>query len=377
VSDLTDPVAFAQALIRRPSVTPKDEGAIDLLIEALSSLGFTCHDLTFSAPDTPDVRNLYARLGAKGPNFCFAGHTDVVPVGQGWTRDPFAAEIDDGVLYGRGACDMKGGIAAFVAAIARRLKESGPPQGSISLLITGDEEGPAINGTVKVLDWLAKRGEKIDFCLVGEPTNPRQLGDEIKIGRRGSLNGRIALKGSQGHTAYPQLADNPIPRLLQKLNRLIAEPLDQGSEHFEPSNIEITTIDVGNPATNVIPAEIRAGFNVRFNDLHSGKSLSEKLMAIFGPDLRIEISGESFLTPPGRLSATVAEAVAAETGRTPALTTTGGTSDARFIKSVSPVVEFGLVNKTIHKADECVALADLERLSRIYRQIIDRLVGEA
>jgi succinyl-diaminopimelate desuccinylase len=377
VSDFTDPVALAQALIRRPSVTPKDEGAIDLLIEALSSLGFACHDLSFSAPDTPDVRNLYARLGSEGPNFCFAGHTDVVPVGQGWTRDPFAAAIENGVLYGRGACDMKGGIAAFIAAIARRLKENGPPKGSISLLITGDEEGPAINGTVKVLDWLAERGEKIDFCLVGEPTNPTELGQEIKIGRRGSLNGRISLKGSQGHTAYPQLADNPIPRLLQKLNRLIAEPLDQGSEHFEPSNVEITTIDVGNPATNVIPAEIRAGFNIRFNDLHSGKSLNEKLMSIFGQDLRIEVSGESFLTPPGQLSRAVAEAIEAETGRIPAFTTTGGTSDARFIKSVSPVVEFGLVNKTIHKADECVAIADLESLSRIYRLVIDKLVGGA
>ena len=369
MNQLRDPLPLAQALIRRASVTPADEGALGVLADALTRLGFVCHPVRFG-----EIENLYARLGDSGPNFCFAGHTDVVPVGSGWTVDPFGGELIDGHLYGRGAADMKGAIACFVAAVARRL-EAGPLPGSVSLLITGDEEGRAIDGTVKVLDWLARRGERLDACLVGEPTNPKRLGEMMKIGRRGSLNGRLTVYGTQGHSAYPHLADNPIPRLLRML-ALLEQPLDQGSEHFQASTIAITTVDVGNPATNVIPAQAKAGFNIRFNDLHSGRSLEEWLrrgFAAVGGDyeLTIEVSGESFLTPPGLLSDLVAKAVKAETGLDCELSTTGGTSDARFIKDYCPVLEFGLVGLTMHKADERVALADLETLTRIYQSVLD------
>jgi succinyl-diaminopimelate desuccinylase len=378
MTDLTNPLDIAQALIRCASVTPDDAGAIDLLAGALQRLGFTCHRVD-SATNGPTIRNLYARLGDGGPNFCFAGHTDVVPVGKGWSVEPFAAEMIDGKLFGRGASDMKGAIACFVAAVARFLAE-GKPRGSISLLITGDEEGPAVDGTVRVLDWLEARGETLDACLVGEPTNPRALGDGIKIGRRGSLNARLTVFGSQGHAAYPHLADNPIPRLLDMLNRLTEHPLDQGSDHFQASTLALTTIDVGNPATNVIPAEARAGFNIRFNDRHSGTSLGDWIRttcdAVGGQyELTVEVSGESFVTDPGPLSEAVAAAVAAETGRMPELNTAGGTSDARFIRRACPVVEFGLVGQTMHKADENVAVADLETLTRIYLRVLDGLVG--
>ena len=377
---LTDPLAIAQALIRCPSVTPDDAGAIDALIQALTRLGFVCHDLIFDSAGIP-IRNLYARLGTSEPNICFAGHTDVVPPGQGWTVDPFAAQVMDGRLFGRGAADMKGGIACFVAAVAKFLA-GGPPAGSISLLITGDEEGPAQDGTVKVLEWLAGRGERLDGCIVGEPTNPRRLGEMMKIGRRGSLNAKLRVFGSQGHAAYPHLADNPIPRLLRMLGDLTASPLDEGSEHFQASTLALTTIDVGNPVTNVIPAEARAGFNIRFNDLHSGRSLEEwirKVCAQSGEnwDLSIEVSGESFITQPGKLSQVVADAARKVTGLTPELSTSGGTSDARFICRYSPVVEFGLVTTSMHKADEHVAVADMAGLTEIYVECLEHLVGRA
>ena len=378
MTGLGDPIGLTQALLRCPSVTPTDGGAMDVLASALESLGFTCHHIQ-SSTGGPEIRNLYARLGDQAPNFCFAGHTDVVPVGKGWTAEPFAASIMDGKLFGRGATDMKGGIACFVAAVARLLAEA-PPKGSISLLITGDEEGPAVDGTVKVLDWLAERGEKLDCCMVGEPTNPRLLGEMMKIGRRGSLNCRLTVFGTQGHSAYPHLADNPIPRLLDILRRLTEKPLDEGNAHFQASTLALTTVDVGNAATNVIPAEARAGFNIRFNDMHSGASLERWIRDVVADaggevEVKVEVSGESFLTPPGELSAILSQAITAETGLTPDLSTTGGTSDARFIKNHCPVVEFGLVGQTMHKSDENVALADLETLTRIYHRVLGAVVG--
>ena len=319
-----DALALAQALIRRPSVTPKDAGALDVLEAVLKELGFVTHRLPFG-----DVDNLYARLGDTAPHFCFAGHTDVVPVGTGWTVEPFAGVIIGEYLYGRGAADMKGAIACFVAAVAR-LKAEGGLRGSLSLLITGDEEGPAVDGTVKVLDWLVARGERVDCCIVGEPTNPRRLGDMMKIGRRGSLNCRLTVFGTQGHSAYPHLADNPIPRLLDILRRLTEAPLDEGTPHFQASTLALTTVDVGNPATNVIPAEARAGFNIRFNDLHSGASLEKWVRDTVAQaggevEVKVEVSGESFLTPPGPLSEALAQATFEVTGLKPELSTSGGT----------------------------------------------------
>ena len=351
---------------------------------ALESLGFTCHRLTFSAPDTPDVENLYARLGSERPNFCFAGHTDVVPPGSraGWSVDPFAGEIVDGRLIGRGACDMKSGIACFVAAVDRFLagRRDGFG-GSISLLVTGDEEGPAVNGTVKVLEWLGRRGEQLDHCLVGEPTSRRHLGECIKIGRRGSLNGVLTVFGTQGHSAYPQFADNPIPRLMQMLSATAIDPLDEGTEHFEPTLPQITTIDVGNPATNVIPAQARAAFNIRFNDRHDGESLAAWIRARCEEigeqyELDIEVSGEAFLCPPGPWVDLLVAAVEEATGQPPKLDTGGGTSDARFIKDYCPVAEMGLVGDSLHKMDENAALADLENLAEIYRGVLTRYFAE-
>lgn len=375
-----DPVELSRALIRCPSVTPIDAGALDVLHKTVAGLGFTCHRLPFSAPGTADVDNLYARLGRAAPNFCFAGHTDVVPIGERaqWTVDPFAAEIRDGRLYGRGAADMKGAIAAFVAACERFVRKAGGRfKGSISLLITGDEEGPAINGTAKALQWMRAQGETIDACLVGEPTNPKALGEMIKIGRRGSLNGVLTVYGVQGHSAYPENADNPIPRLMRMLAAITDEPLDSGTDHFQPSTVAITSIDVGNEASNVIPALARARFNVRFNDCHTGDSLKrlieERLRAVGGRfEWAATVTGEAFLTPPGRLSDIVAAAVRAVTGMTPALSTTGGTSDARFIKDYCPIAEFGAINDTAHKVDENIALADLARLTEIYEAVLAR-----
>lgn len=376
---LADPVSLAQALIRRASVTPADDGAMDVLQQALESLGFTCTRLAFGEDaGRPVIENLYARRGTAAPNLCFAGHTDVVPPGQGWTVDPFAAEIVGDYLMGRGAADMKGAIACFTAAVAQLIAE-GEPKGSISFLITGDEEARALDGTVRVLEALKDRGEVIDFCIVGEPTNPRTLGETIKIGRRGSLNGRLRVLGAQGHAAYPHLADNPLPRLLAMLTAITEQPLDEGSEHFQASTLALTTIDVGNPATNVIPGEARAGFNIRFNDLHSGKSLEDWLRAKFDTvggayELEIEVSGDSFLTPPGPLSDALSRAVEAECGRVPELSTSGGTSDARFIKNYSPVAEFGLVGQSMHKADEKVRLDDMAALTRIYLRVLKELL---
>ena len=379
MSTAINALELAKALIRCPSVTPEDGGSLDTLQAALESIGFTCHRLTFSDENTPDVQNMYARIGTEGPNFCFAGHTDVVPVGNeaGWTTDPFGAEVIDGVLYGRGATDMKTAIACFAEAASRFVTNASDGfTGSISLLITGDEEGPAINGTRKVLQWMQEKGETIDVCLVGEPTNPSTLGEMAKIGRRGSLSGWLEIHGVQGHTAYPHLADNPIPRALNKLTAINNEVLDEGTDHFQPSNLQITSIDVGNSATNIIPGSVRASFNIRYNDTHTSETLMALLRETFDDiggdyDLEFHITGDAFLTAPGPFSALIANAIKSVTGIEPDLSTTGGTSDARFIKDFCAVAEFGLISQTMHKLDERVALADLENLTDIYEAILD------
>ena len=367
---MMDPVALAQALIRCPSVTPADAGAQPVLAEALERLGFAVTRLRYG-----EIENLFARVGSGGPHFCFAGHTDVVPVGAAsWRHDPFAAEIHDGVLYGRGACDMKGGIAAFVAAAAEHIA-AGSPRGSISLLITGDEEGAATDGTVRVLPWMREHGHIPDFCLVGEPTCPVRLGDMVKIGRRGSLNAKIAVHGTQGHVAYPHRADNPVHRLLRALAALTAAPVDAGTDWFEPSTLQVTSIDVGNTVTNVIPAAARAMLNIRFNDLHTGAALSAWLRATLAQyaeqvDLDVSISGESFVTQPGPVMDRLCAAIERETGIAPKRDTGGGTSDARFIARYCPVAEFGLVGASMHQADECVPVEELRCLARTYRGML-------
>jgi succinyl-diaminopimelate desuccinylase len=380
---LTDPVALTQALIRCPSVTPADHGALAVVEDALARLGFACHRLTFGDDGGAPVGNLYARLGEGAPHLAFAGHTDVVPPGDpaAWRVDPFAGLVQDGMLYGRGAVDMKGAIGAFLAATARFLAEH-RPAGSISWLITGDEEGPAVNGTRKLLAWLNEQGTRLDACVVGEPTNPSRLGEMIKIGRRGSLTGWLSVPGTQGHAAYPERADNPIPRLLAMLRALSAEPLDAGSAYFQPSELVITSVDVGNPVSNVIPGAARATFNVRFNDRHSASSLEARLRrqldGVGGRyELRTEVSGEAFVTQPGPFSELLESLIERELGLTPELSTSGGTSDARFIKDVCPVVEFGLVGATIHQVDERVAVADLEALTRVYRALLVSYVRPA
>jgi succinyl-diaminopimelate desuccinylase len=381
VPDL-DPVALAQGLIRCPSITPSEGGALSLLESVLKPAGFTVHRMTFTEMGTPDVENLYARLGAASPNLCFAGHTDVVPAGNegAWSRPPFAAEIHDGVLYGRGAADMKSAIACFLAATLRYMAAAGGrPEGSISFLLTGDEEGPSINGTAKLLGWLEENGERLDACVVGEPSSSTVLGDTIKIGRRGSLNGEVVVYGKQGHAAYPHLAENPIPKLARLIDRLSSTPLDHGTPHFEPSSLQVTVVSVPNTATNVIPSEARAKFNVRYNDLHRRAGVEawvraqcEAAAQAVGARWSASLSGtgDVFLTEPGPLVETMIEAVRAVTGRTPQLTTGGGTSDARFIHAYCPVIEFGLVCETIHQVDECVPVADLELLTRVYEQLI-------
>jgi succinyl-diaminopimelate desuccinylase len=365
-----DALALAQALIRRPSVTPKDAGALDVLEAALKELGFTTHRLPFG-----DIDNLYARLGDTAPHFCFAGHTDVVPVGEGWKADPFAAEVKDGMLYGRGAADMKSAIAAFVAAVAK----TGAPKGSISLLITGDEEGVAVNGTVKLLEWLKARGEKIDHCVVGEPTSVGKAGDTLKIGRRGSINFRVTVTGMQGHVGYPQKAKNPIPALAELVSQLAAHKLDKGTDHFDPSTLAFTTVDVGNEATNVIPGEARAGFNIRFNDRHTPESLTNwvndraaRIAEESGCTIEVtaKTSGVAFLTAPGKFTQLVSDTIAGVTGQSPFFSTSGGTSDARFIKDFCPVVELGLAGATMHKADECVAVDEIAALTDIYAALL-------
>ena len=379
--DPTDPIAFTQALVRCVSVTPAEGGALALLDAVLSAEGFAVERPVFSEPGMPDIENLYARIGSEGPVFVIAGHTDVVPPGDlaAWTRDPFSAEIVDGVLYGRGACDMKGGLAAMVAAAIRYRRENRDAPGSIAFLVTGDEEGPAVNGTVKLLAWTDERGERFDHCLLGEPTNPAAMSDMIKIGRRGSLTGRLTVQGVQGHVGYPHLAQNPIRGMVRLLAGLESTPLDAGTEHFDPSNLEVTTLDVGNPATNVIPAQARAVFNIRFNDLWTPETLAaeieRRLRDAAGNAVRYEIAFEptnavAFLTQSGPFVAMTADAVEAETGKRPALSTTGGTSDARFIKNYCPVVEYGVVGQTMHQIDERVAIADLVTLERITHRLL-------
>ncbi|MEC7362076.1 MAG: succinyl-diaminopimelate desuccinylase [Pseudomonadota bacterium] len=369
-------VELTQRLIRCPSVTPQEGGALDCLEAELSGLGFACERLPFGEGDSR-IDNLFARRGGAGPHLCFAGHTDVVPVGDmaAWTHDPFAAEISDGRLYGRGAADMKSGIAAFVAAIARVPAKD--IDGSISLLITGDEEGDAVNGTVKMVEWAAANGHRPDMCIVGEPTSPQALGDVIKNGRRGSLSGRLVVEGQQGHVAYPHLADNPVTRLLAMLAPVNGCELDAGTPHFGPSTANVTTVDVGNPATNVIPARAEAGFNIRFNTEHSADSLIgwlEEHFARIGGDWTVEwkSNADPFITAPGPLTDLISESCRAVTGRTPELSTGGGTSDARFITKLCPVAEFGLVGQTMHKVDENVATADIDGLSAIYETAIRR-----
>ncbi len=374
-----DSLDLARRLIRCPSITPQEGGALDLLQEVLEGLGFRCRRMVFSDAGTPDVDNLYARLGEAGANFCYAGHTDVVPPGDpaAWRHDPFAAELADGWLYGRGAVDMKGAIAAYLGAVSRFLEARGEDfGGSLSLLITGDEEGPAVNGTRKVLHALAEEGETLDACLVGEPTSNERLADMVKIGRRGALNARLTVSGVQGHSAYAHLADNPVHRLVTMLARLTGEPLDEGSGHFQPTSLQVTTVDVGNPATNVIPAKAAAGFDVRFGDRQTSASVErwvrERLDAVGGDyELLVRVSGESFLCPPGPFSDLIVRAVTDVTGAVPELGTSGGTSDARFIKDHAPIAELGLKNATAHKVDERVSLDDLNALGRIYQAVLD------
>ena len=375
----TNPVELTADLIRCASVTPNEGGALVVLERHLAAAGFAC-----TRVDRGKVSNLYARWGAKtaARSFGFNGHTDVVPVGalDEWSVDPFGAEQKDGVLYGRGATDMKSGMAAFVAAAIDFTKENPPEEGAVILAITGDEEGPAIDGTVALLDWMQREGEQMSVCLVGEPTCPDYMGQMIKIGRRGSLNAHFTVTGVQGHAAYPHRAKNPLPAMVRLMDRLASHTLDSGSEHFDASTLAVVTVDTGNPATNVIPAVCRSAVNIRFNDHHSGASLTawlqteaDRASAAFGVEiaLQVTVSGESFITAPGPLSALVAASVQAETGVSPTLSTSGGTSDARFVKDHCPVVEFGLVGKTMHQVDERVPVADIIQLKAIYGRILN------
>jgi len=382
-----DPIAIARDLIRCRSVTPAEGGALALIETLLNGAGFEVHRVTFAEAGTDPVENLYARIGTTTPHLMLAGHTDVVPPGDEskWSHPPFAAEIADGVLYGRGAVDMKGGIAAKLAAALDYVAAAdGKPRGSLSFLITGDEEGIAVNGTVKLLAWAAERGEKFDHCILGEPTNPAKLGDMVKIGRRGSQNGTLIVTGTQGHVAYPELADNPVRGIAHLIEGLNAEPLDRGSAHFDPSNLEFTSVDVGNTTVNLIPAEARARFNIRFNDHHSRQALrvliEQRARKAAGERIRWRIDWEPsnadvFLTAPGPFVDMVGKAIEEVTGITPKLSTTGGTSDARFIKNYCPVIEFGLLSQQMHKTDEHVATVDLLALTAIYRHIFERYFG--
>ena len=377
-------LTLAKELIKFPSVTPKDAGAIGFLAKQLKKLGFDCKILEFKDKNkkSKPIKNIYAKLGNKGPNLCYAGHTDVVPPGniKDWTVNPFKPTIKKNHLIGRGANDMKSSIACFVSAVEKFLKKNKKFDGSISLLITGDEEGFAINGTKKVVDYLKKKKEKIDFCIVGEPTNPNKLGEMIKIGRRGSISGTIVIFGSQGHVAYPHLSNNPVNTLVKICKKLNEKRLDKGNKNFQPSNLEFTSINVDNKATNVIPATARAQFNVRFNTIHTSSSLKKKINLIVKNlskknkckfKIDFHISGESFLTKPNKTIYMAKNIIKKITGITPVFSTTGGTSDARFIRKISPCLEFGLVNKTMHKIDECVSLKDLKNLTKIYQYILE------
>lgn len=388
---MTDPTELLKHLIQCPSVTPDEGGALTALARILEPIGFSVERVTFTEDGTPDIENLYARLGDSGPHLMFAGHTDVVPPGPetDWSKPPFSAEISDGMMYGRGAVDMKGGIACFAAAVARYIEQNGTPPGQVSFLITGDEEGPAINGTIKLLQWAAGKGENWDAAIVGEPTNPNQLGEMIKIGRRGSLSGRVIVRGVQGHAAYPQLADNAVRGALMLAEASMNPQLDDGTKTFQPTNLEVTSIDTGNPAVNVVPGQVTFDFNVRFNDTWTVETLQAELVrrldaAALDQRLRpardIPVSyiiewrdrpSQVFVTHDEKLTATLSSSVEAVTGIKPDLSTSGGTSDARFIKDYCPVVEFGLVGKTMHMADERVAINDLESLTQIYHRFLD------
>jgi succinyl-diaminopimelate desuccinylase len=380
---MNDAVSITRDLVRCPSVTPADAGALGVLENLLKAAGFEVHRVTFGEPGTADIDNLYARIGTTAPFLVFAGHTDVVPVGDAtnWRFDPFAGEVADGAIWGRGTADMKGGVAAFAAAACTFVARRRLPKGSIGFLITGDEEGPAINGTEKLLRWAYEKGERFDHCIVGEPTSVEVLGDTIKIGRRGSLNATLVVHGRQGHAAYPERADNPIPKLMQLLNALTAAPLDNGTPHFGASNLEIVSVDVGNPAFNVIAAEARARFNIRFNDLWTPETLAAELrrrLDSVGMKFALEFepcNAPAFLTTPDSFTTLVTDAVEKKTGRRPALSTSGGTSDARFIPAYCPVIEFGLVGATVHMMDEHVAVADIEALTEIYAAILEDYFG--
>ncbi len=385
MSQTFDPAALLKALIACRSVTPADGGAQDWMAEVLAGAGFAVERLTFSAPGTPDVDNLFATIGSGAPHLVFAGHTDVVPPGEEgrWSHPPFAGETAGGALYGRGAVDMKGGIACFMAAALGRLAEGGMPRGTLSLLITGDEEGPSVNGTVKALAWALEKGHRFDAALVGEPTSRVKLGDTIKIGRRGGLSATVTVTGRQGHSAYPHLADNPMHKMIRILDRLERMSLDKGTRDFEPSNLEITSIDTGNPAFNVIPAKVEANLNVRFNDTWSLESLEAHLRAEIDAaaaeaagkarvEFKVAHGSQSFLTEQGPLTDSLSQAIGAVTGTFPSPSTGGGTSDARFFKGVCPVAEFGLVGDTMHQIDERVPLIDLAQLTAIYRAFLDR-----
>ena len=372
-----DPVALTADLVRCPSVTPNEGGALVLLEKVLSAGGFTC-----TRVDRGGISNLYARWGRQGANrtFGFNGHTDVVPLGDeaAWTMPPFGAEIKDGFLYGRGATDMKSGVAAFAAAAIDFVQDT-PPDGAVVLAITGDEEGDALDGTTALLDWMAANNEAMSVCLVGEPTCPDVMGEAMKIGRRGSMTAFFTITGVQGHAAYPHRAKNPMPAMARLMDVLSSRVLDEGTAHFDPSSLQVLTIDTGNPATNVIPAQTKATVNIRFNDTHTSAALTawmqeeaDHVAAEFGVKIAMQakVSGESFVTPPGELSDLIAGAVEAETGRRPELSTSGGTSDARFVKDHCPVVEFGLVGKTMHQVDERVEVAQIGQLKAIYTRIL-------
>lgn len=383
----TDPIALARDLLRCPSVTPAEGGALTVLERMLKPAGFTVHRMTFSDAGTPDVENFYARIGDSAPHLMFAGHTDVVPPGNetAWSHPPFAGEIANGTLYGRGAVDMKGGIAACAAAVLDHVAENGgKPKGSISFLITGDEESVAINGTTKLLKWAAEHGEKFDHCILAEPSNVDTLGDTIKIGRRGSLNGTLIVMGKQGHVAYPHRADNPVRGIVTLISAINAQPLDEGSDFFDPSNLEFVSVDVGNKTVNLIPGEAHARFNIRFNDCHTLESLKQLVEArakkAAGDKIRFRFewqpsNADVFVTEPGMFTTLVSDAIASVTGRKPELSSSGGTSDARFIKDYCPVVEFGLVGQSMHAVDEHVPTADLVALTAIYRRILERYFG--
>ena len=381
---MTDALSIARDLVRCPSVTPADAGALGVLERILKDTGFEVHRVTFGEPGTADIDNLYARIGNSAPHITFAGHTDVVPPGDesAWTHGAFSGDVKDGFLYGRGAVDMKGGIACSVAAVLQYLADhKGEPKGSISFLITGDEEDISVNGTVKLLQWAAARGEKFNHCVLGEPSNVETLGDCIKVGRRGSQSGTLYVDGIQGHVAYPHRAANPVPDISRLIVALSDEPLDHGSAQFQASNLEFTSVDVGNPASNVIPGQARAKFNIRFNDLHTQQTLrqlvEQRLEKAAGNRIRARIAWEPsnanvFVTKPGAFTDLAVAAIEEVTGRKPELSTSGGTSDARFIASYCPVIEFGLVGQTMHQIDERTPVSDLEKLTRVYRRILDR-----